>query len=170
MDIIIRPPVMADVPEINAIRRMDGVKENTMGMASEPVSRSEAFIKNLDKDTHVFVAEVDGKVVGMAGLHHNNRPRKSHVAQIGISVHTEYQGKGVGTRLMEALLDIADNWLMLLRVELTVLEGNDHAKKLYERLGFEVEGIQRMSVVRDGRYVDEIAMARIRVPDQFKGM
>ena len=80
MDIIIRPPVMADVPELNAIRRMDGVKENTMGMASEPVSRSEAFIKNQDRNTHMFVAEVDGKVVGMAGLHHNNRPRKSHVA------------------------------------------------------------------------------------------
>jgi len=170
MNIIIRPPVMADASEMNAIRRMDGVKENTMGIASEPMTRSEAFIKNQDKDAHVLVAEVDGKVVGIAGLHHNNRPRKRHTAMIGISVHTEYQGKGIGTKLMEALLDIADNWLMLLRVELTVLEGNDHAKKLYERLGFEVEGIQRMSVTKNGHYVDEIAMARIRIPEQFKNM
>ncbi len=167
MNIVIRPPVMNDAVELNRIRRMDGVRENTLGMFSETLQRSEDYIKNISRTDHMLVAEVDGQVVGMAGLHQNLHPRKSHTGSLGISVSTEYQGKGIGTKLMQALLDIADNWVMLTRIELTVLEGNEGAKSLYEKLGFITEGVQKMSVKRNGRYVDETMMARIKVPEQF---
>ena len=65
-------------------------------------------------------------------------------------------------RLMETLLDLADNWLMLVRVELEVYADNERAIHLYEKLGFEQEGLLRMTTVRNGRYVDEYKMARIR--------
>jgi len=168
MKIIIRPPVLQDAAAINEIRRMDGVRENTLGLSSEMLIRSESFIKNMDRSNHMFVAEVDDKVIGMASLMHNTHPRKHHSADVGISVSVTYQGQGVGTKLLEALLDLADNWLMLTRVQLGVLEGNDSAKRLYERFGFVEEGIKKMNVIRDGRYVDEIMMARIKVPDQLR--
>jgi putative acetyltransferase len=75
---------------------------------------------------------------------------------------------GIGRKLMEALLDIADNWLMLTRIELGVLEGNDGAKRLYESLGFKEEGIKKMAVIRSGTYVDEIMMGRIHIPPQLR--
>ncbi|MEG0754433.1 MAG: GNAT family N-acetyltransferase, partial [Angelakisella sp.] len=80
---------------------------------------------------------------------------------IGIMVHKDYQNAGVGTALMKALLDVADNWLMLVRVELTVFADNERAIHLYEKLGFEKEGLRRMAAIRNGEYADEFAMARI---------
>ena len=55
-------------------------------------------------------------------------------------VHADYQGRGVGTTLMETLLDLADHWLMLVRVELEVFADNEQAIRLYEKLGFREVG------------------------------
>ena len=49
-----------------------------------------------------------------------------------------------------------------MRVELEVYADNERAIHLYEKLGFEQEGLLRMTTVRNGRYVDEYKMARIR--------
>ncbi|MDZ7543846.1 GNAT family N-acetyltransferase, partial [Clostridium perfringens] len=73
----------------------------------------------------------------------------------------DYQNMGVGTALMEALLDVADNWLMLIRVELTVFEDNKRAIHLYEKFGFEKEGLKRLASIRNGKYENEYLMARI---------
>ena len=51
---------------------------------------------------------------------------------------------------------------MLVRVELEVFADNEQAIRLYEKLGFEKEGLLRMTTVRNGRYVDEYKMARLR--------
>lgn len=64
---------------------------------------------------------------------------------------------------MEALLDIADQWLMLIRVELTVFVDNEKAIKLYEKCGFEIEGMKKKAGIRNGEYVDEYMMGRIRI-------
>ena len=73
-----------------------------------------------------------------------------------------YQGQGVGRRLMEALLDMADNWLMLTRVELEVYTDNKRAVHLYEKMGFEIEGVRRKASVRNGVLADEYLMSRIK--------
>ena len=66
---------------------------------------------------------------------------------------------------MEQVLDLADNWLRLVRVELTVDFDNERAIHLYEKYGFEREGVQRKACVRDGEYIDLIMMSRIRHAD-----
>jgi putative acetyltransferase len=79
-----------------------------------------------------------------------------------LTVHDDWHGKGVGTALMRAGLDLADNWLNLTRLELEVYTDNDAAVRLYERFGFEREGLLRRHAYRDGRYVDSYSMARLR--------
>ena len=64
-----------------------------------------------------------------------NKPRRKHAGAIGICVHEEWQGKGVGTVLMRAIVDLADNWLNLTRLELEVFADNEAAIHLYERFG-----------------------------------
>lgn len=68
----------------------------------------------------------------------------------------------MGTALLNEILDLADHWLMLVRVELEVFSDNEGAIRLYESLGFQKEGLKRMATVRGGRYVDEYLMARLR--------
>jgi putative acetyltransferase len=83
---------------------------------------------------------------------------------MGISVAKEWQRQGVGSLLMAALLDAADRWLGCLRIELHVYTDNVAAIALYRKFGFEHEGTHRAYALRDGRYVDSHAMARLH-PD-----
>jgi putative acetyltransferase len=88
--------------------------------------------------------------------------RLRHSGYVFLFVAREYHGQGVGTRLMETLLDLADRWLLLRRVELTVVAENERAWRLYERLGFEKEGLRKLSVISQGEIKDEWLMARYR--------
>ncbi|MCS4246071.1 GNAT family N-acetyltransferase [Pseudomonas sp. BIGb0164] len=111
-----------------------------------------------------LVAVHGGEVIGQLGLEQCLRVRQSHVGSFGMGVATAWQGKGVGSRLLAAALDVADNWMNLHRVELTVFADNDAAQNLYRKFGFEVEGRLRDYAVRDGKYVDTVSMARLRRP------
>ena len=107
-----------------------------------------------------LVAELDGQVVAVTGLtqHEHNR---SHAAHVGMMVHADHQGRGIGSALMEAILDLAVNWLGLTRLQLEVYPDNRRAIRLYEKYGFEVEGVYRAYAFRDGRYVDTLVMGRL---------
>jgi putative acetyltransferase len=83
-------------------------------------------------------------------------------------VRTEYQGQGSGKKLLENILDLADNWLMLVRIELEVTSDNERASHLYSSFGFELEGRKKFSIIKDGKYADLLMMARYRIPAQFK--
>ena len=110
-----------------------------------------------------LVAVVGDRIVGMVSVEtFPNKPRRRHAGAIGICVHEDWHGKGVGTALMRAIVDLADNWLNLTRLELEVYADNDAAISLYERMGFEVEGTLRQHAFRDGQYVDSKIMARLR--------
>ena len=109
-----------------------------------------------------LVAELDGDVVGNAGLHPvGPAQRRRHVMGLGIAVATTAQGKGVGNALMQALVDYADDWAGVLRIELTVYPDNTRAIALYEKFGFVHEGRFRAYAMRNGEYVDTLAMARL---------
>ena len=165
MEYTIRPTRLEDMEGFNVLRRMPGVFENTMGLPSERVQRNIDGFQAMGPDDHNFVAVLaDGTVIGTAGLRVCPSPRMRHVGSVGLFVHTEYQNMGVGTALLKTLLDLADNWLMLVRVELEVFADNQRAIHLYEKFGFEKEALLRMSVVRDGQYRDNYKMARLRTP------
>ena len=96
--------------------------------------------------------------------------RRRHAMGIGMSVRDDWQGRGIGSALMEALIDRADNWMNVLRLELTVYVDNAPAIALYTRFGFENEGRMRAYAMRDGAFVDAYAMGRLhpkqpRLPD-----
>ncbi|MFM2060136.1 MAG: hypothetical protein RLY71_4521 [Pseudomonadota bacterium] len=114
----------------------------------------------------ILVGEIslDGgpfRVQGIAGLHPlGPHLRRRHVMSLGICVHPDGQGKGLGWALLAALLDYADRWANVLRIELQVYADNQRAIRLYESLGFVVEGRLRGASLRDGVYTDTLAMAR----------
>jgi L-phenylalanine/L-methionine N-acetyltransferase len=110
----------------------------------------------------VFVALVNGRVIGNAGVHPvSDNPRQKHVCGVGISIMDAYQGRGVGRALMNACLDYADRWANYSRVELTVHADNARAIKLYESLGLVTEGRHRDFSFREGGYVDALFMGRL---------
>jgi ribosomal protein S18 acetylase RimI-like enzyme len=73
-----------------------------------------------------------------------------------------WQGRGVGASLLGAAIELADQWLNLTRLELTVFTDNARAIALYKRCGFDIEGTLRQYAFRDGAFVDAYGMARVR--------
>jgi putative acetyltransferase len=136
------------------------------GTLQVPFASREAWRKRMVEpvDGEFFlVACVGDEVVGNAGLHATGKsPRRSHAMSIGMAVPSAWQGKGVGTALMSALVDLADNWLNVTRLELTVFADNERAISLYRKFGFEIEGTHKAYALRDGRYVDAHFMARLK--------
>lgn len=159
--VTIRPVHVDDAPAVWRIAREQGVIETILALPSDRMHQRIETLKGLTADDHWFVAEIEGEVVGLAGLH-AGQGRLRHSGHVFLFVAHAAQGQGIGTRLLEALLDVADNWLMLRRVELTVFAGNARAKALYERHGFVVEGLRKMSVISEGQLHDEYLMARYR--------
>jgi len=92
---------------------------------------------------------------------HRGKMSGADRAAFGIMVHEDYQGIGVGNALMEAMCDLADNWLNLHRLELEVFTDNEVAIALYKKFGFEIEATRRRAAFRNGDYQDTYCMGRI---------
>ena len=136
------------------------------GTLQVPFPSVEVWRKRLAENPDGFIglaACVDSEVVGSIGLCLPARVlRRRHVGELGMAVHDAWQGRGIGSALMRAATELADRWLNLSRLELTVYTDNARAIKLYEKHGFEIEGQMRRYSFRDGEYVDAYAMARLR--------
>ena len=119
-------------------------------------------LENPPERFHRLVAVAgDDRVIGLLGLHVGHG-RVAHVGHIGMMVHPGFHNQGVGSALMSAAIDLADNWLDLTRLDLEVYIDNTAAIHLYEKHSFEIEGTLRRYAFRDGEYVDSYVMARVR--------
>ncbi len=161
MSLVIRPVRMEDAPALAALRRRDAVARNIYAYPSQRTLQVLTVLERARPSDHIFVAELDGRAVGLAGLH-VSEGRERHVASVGLMVHDDVHGRGIGRALMNQLLDLADRWLGLVRVELTVVGDNERAIKLYRSLGFVVEATQRKASFHDNAYRDVLMMARVR--------
>ncbi|HEY1015884.1 MAG TPA: GNAT family N-acetyltransferase [Herpetosiphonaceae bacterium] len=117
-------------------------------------------IENPETEIPRLVAAVEGMVVGVATLD-VGEGRRRHSANIDMAVRDDYQGRGVGSALLEAIIDLGERWLGLSRLELVVFTDNGPAIALYKRLRFEVEGTLRQYALRNGGLADAYLMARV---------
>ena len=151
MNYTIRPAGPEDAAGITALRRMPGVFEQAASLPSDRSRRMEELLRQPGQNRHFLVAvSPDNTVLGLVMLTVESNPRRRHSGGLGIMVRTDCQGQGIGTALLEAVLDLADNWLMLRRVELEVYADNQRAVRLYEKFGFEAEGRKREAAVNNG--------------------
>lgn len=165
MSVTVRRTQVADAA---AISELMADPEVFGGLLQLPFPSEELWRQRLTEATSpgktdlLLVAILDGKLVGMAGLHPDGMAlRRRHAMSLGICVAADAQGHGVGKALMAALLDYVDNWAQVLRTELIVYTDNERAIGLYKRFGFQIEGTLRAHALRNGQYVDAYAMARL---------
>jgi L-phenylalanine/L-methionine N-acetyltransferase len=159
--VIIRATQVTHYPDIHELLACPGVVRNTLQLSYVSLDQLKKRLEELRPAEHLLVAEVDGKVVGQLSLA-CLRYRRSHVGQIFMAVHDDYQNQGIGTALMAAAIDLADNWLNLKRLELQVVTDNVLAIHLYKKFGFVIEGTHKAHTFREGKYVDTYSMARVR--------
>lgn len=160
----IRAAEPEDIDALSAIMADPAVIHGTLQVPMTSTAlRRERFTLTDANNCFVVAVPVDGgEPIGCANLARNTRPRRLHTADIGMSVRSDWHGRGVGSALLAVLLDQADNWWQVRRVHLEVYTDNEPAIALYEKFGFEVEGTLRMDAFRNGEYVDSHVMARLR--------
>ena len=161
-EILIRPIHPKDVPDQYEMATHPAVARDTLQLPSMEFAETQAWIAKQTPGRSRLVAEADGKSVGYISLTHYQRPRLTHAGTIGMFVHPNYWGRGIGSKLVEAALDVADNWLDLKRVELEVFVDNEAAIHLYKKFGFETEGVRRKVAFGEREWRDDLMMARLR--------
>ncbi|WP_051090627.1 GNAT family N-acetyltransferase [Algicola sagamiensis] len=152
-EVTIRRAFPEDYDRIAAFSEIESIVENTSRV---PFLNAKQWRDILDTEGEniQLVADIEGKLVGHLGIYPYVKQREKHVATFGIVVHPDFHGKGIGSQLLEKAIHLADNWLQIIRFELTVLSDNPGAIHLYKKFGFEVEGEMKMNTFKQGEHTD----------------
>ena len=159
--LVIRAARVEDAEAMTEMVNLPGFRAGTLRLPYSGIAKTRRWLDGMGDDTVNLMALLDGRIVGNAGLNRGSG-RRAHAAGLGIGIHDDFVGRGIGTALIGELVDVADNWLGLTRIELNVYADTAVAIRLYEKFGFKREGVFVAYAYRDGRYVDSVAMARVR--------
>lgn len=124
---------------------------------SEQAAKKMIGVFQLAERSNLFVAQLHNEIVGYLIVKGEEPARIAHRGYVVIGIKEGCRGQGIGTALFQAALDWAKT-NGLRKLELTVIKTNDAAVKLYEKVGFEVEGVKKNSLCIDGKFVDEYLM------------
>ena len=162
-EIIIRRATPDDAEEYQRIFDSPRAQWGTFQVPFMSAEHRRKRLSEMDEGVFPLVAVADGEVIGQLTLHTNTRiMRRKHAGALGMAVRDDWHGRGVGTALMQACIDMADNWLNLHRLELDVYVDNEPAIHLYKKFGFVIEGRLVDYAYRAGEYVDAYLMGRLR--------
>ena len=165
--ITIRPLRLTDAEDIHELMHMPNVLWSSSRLPSTTAEEWRLALEQWiqDERMHVFVADIQNKVVGIVRVR-VGEGRTRHVGELAMAVHDKHQGQGIGKMLMLTVIDLADNWLNLVRLTLDVYTDNERAMRLYKNFDFEIEGRIRSGSYRNGKYIDSYLMSRLRPQGQ----
>jgi ribosomal protein S18 acetylase RimI-like enzyme len=175
LDYRIRSAVEADAEALSELRlQIDGETENLDREPGEAFIDPQGFqtlIKaDTESDRNIFlVAETDGRLIGFSRCAGTELKRFRHKVEFGVGVLKGFWGFGIGRNLLQESISWADE-NGIKKMTLNVMESNKNAKALYEKLGFEVEGILKDDkLLSDGKYYNMIVMGRLNHVDEGIG-
>lgn len=117
---------------------------------------------HFDNTAHIILlAEVDGSLTGLLHFENGSGKRLAHQGTLHMSIQPESRGKGIGTALLQTLIDWAQKNPVIEKLTLVVFATNQPAISLYKKMGFIEEGRHIRGIkIGDGKYIDEILMSR----------
>lgn len=147
---------------------MDKIHLQTTNLMREPeewtmtFEEEYKFIQNvIQSDSQEFIiAVLDGVVISSSGFGGKTLKRVKHRVSLGISILTKYRGLGLGTIIMNQLIEKA-KLLGKTKIDLEVREDNLNAIKLYEKVGFEHEGIIKDGFFVNNKFVNLVVMGLV---------
>lgn len=117
--------------------------------------------KNESPNEAMIMCVVDGKVVGNCEISFFKGMKTKHRASIGIALISEFWNQGIGTKMFEEMIRLAENREDVLQIELEFVEGNARARHLYEKMGFRITGVRPNAIrLKDGILLNEYTMIR----------
>ncbi|UYZ20371.1 GNAT family N-acetyltransferase [Mesobacillus jeotgali] len=163
----IRSAVESDAEALSNLRlQIDGETENLDREPGEAFIDPKGFKSIIKADTesprNIFlVAESNGRLIGFSRCAGNDLKRFRHKVEFGVGVLKEFWGYGIGKNLLQESISWADE-NKIKKITLHVMESNESARRLYEKLGFEVEGVLKDDkLLSDGNFYNMVVMGRL---------
>ncbi|MBR7554231.1 GNAT family N-acetyltransferase [Allobacillus sp. GCM10007491] len=148
------------------IHLIKAVEDHSRYMLLEPgerkvsIDQQRNMIRQLDDHSTILVAEKEQDLLRNLMVFGGKAKRNKHSAYIVIGIHSNHRGLGIGRLLFKEMEDWARD-RDIHRLELTVVKENIASVSLYKKMGFEIEGTKRNSLLINGRYVDAYYMSRL---------
>lgn len=167
IEIGIREAIPTDAEALLDCLERTAVQTGFMTMGEEgsglTVEEESQHIANIydSPNNCLIVALIEDKIIGMATINASNKPKIQHIGELGIVVDKEYWGFKIGTELLQEVLDWVEASETINRIELKVQKRNERAIHLYEKYGFELEGIMERGVKDNGEYLPVCMMAKL---------
>lgn len=161
---IIRTATESDAEELRdyAIRLF---AEDLPGIFKRPdptIDEEREFIRSRigPENSTLLVAVVDERIAAVVEFCGNTLEEERHAGTFALSVASTYRGRGIGTALIQELLDWAPR-AGISRIQAWAWGNNPGAIALYERMGFEREGVCRHAIISGGQSIDVVLLARL---------
>ena len=117
--------------------------------------------KNESPNEAMIMCVVDGRVVGNCEISFRTNLKTKHRASVAIALISEFWNQGIGTRMFQELIRLAEERGDVLQMELDFVEGNSRARALYEKMGFRITGVKPDALrLKDGTLLNEYMMVR----------
>lgn len=157
-----------DAKNLSIVRlQIDGETENLDREKGEAYIDEEGFRQLVQQDSEspynlFLVCEVNGRIVGFSRCEGTSLKRMRHKVEFGVCLLEEFWGYGIGTNFLKESIKWAEK-NNIKKITLNVLETNEKAIMLYEKYGFEKEGLLiKDKLLSDGQYYNTVIMGRFQ--------
>ena len=117
--------------------------------------------KNASPSEAMIMCIVDGRVVGNCDISFYRGMKTRHRGVIGIALISEFWNQGIGTKMFEEMIRLAENREGITQIELEFVEGNARARHLYEKMGFRITGVHPNAIrLKDGTLLNNYTMIK----------
>lgn len=127
--------------------------------------------KNASLNEAMIMCVVDGRVVGNCEINFFKGMKTKHRAGIGIALISEFWNQGIGTKMFEEMIRLAESREEVTQIELEFVEGNARARHLYEKMGFRIAGVHPNAIrLKDGTLLNNYLMIKEIKGDKSYGL
>ena len=117
--------------------------------------------KNASPNEAMIMCIVEGKVVGNCEISFFKGIKTKHRANIGIALLRDFWNQGIGTKMFEEMIRLAESREGVMQMELEFVEGNSRARHLYEKMGFRITGVHPNAIrLKDGTLLNMYTMIK----------
>lgn len=170
--ITIRPPHKSEAAALLALKLSYIEESGTIPMYLEEYTNNEEGERYLiqryanQENGILLVAEHEGELVGNIDLTGHERRKMQHTGMIGMGLHKDWRGQGIGAFLLEAALEWAKTLSPLRVIWLEVYATNIAGQKLYHKMGFEEVGRVKNFFYQEDTYIDKVVMVKYLKTDK----